>query len=64
MFCSKGVLLQKLHCKCHTLPLLTTFTQDELYKMYSILQLIAGGNDIFSAFIMRLQPINIMPTRY
>lgn len=62
MFCSKGVTLQKLHCECHTLPLLTIFTQDELYKMYLIMRDISCGRDIFSGFLGNFQQVTIAPT--
>lgn len=60
MFCDKDVLPHKLDCLCHTT--LTLFTQDVLYKLYSIMRSMIGGKDIFSRFISHLRPFIAMPT--
>lgn len=61
MFCSREVHIFALDCECHTLKS-TTFTYDELYKVYLVMRNVVGSKDVFSALINHLRQVTIVPT--
>lgn len=61
MFCSSEIS-HVLDCECHTLLASTIFTSSDLYKLYSIMRILLGHDDIFTAFLSQLRQVTIMPT--
>lgn len=58
-FCSRE-LLRGIDCECHEVS--NTFEVDDLCKLHAVFAVLAGGIDIFRAFLTRLRLVNLGST--